>query len=687
MSYCISINNLENLPNESTLLIHYSILCTGTWYLSQLNTAYRNVCDTEWTVMYPNHQHPRHTDFPITVTNPSFPGTFAWNYGGIQGISSENFDEYHSYITQLAIFNYDCYNTGQPIIIEPTGQPEVTGEPTGYPGEEPESPGGGGGPTGPGGPGSPGVPGGPGSPGSPGSNIPSAGVKPGQGLPGGGTPNNPGGQPGSEPGIPPYIPSQEPPFGQPSLPQPGGSIPEPPQGGGRIDNPGIGPVRDVRNLDNRTREGITRTSDASVGSILNPNLIFQSSSRNPAIPSIPGSVGIQVNNSIDINTINITEQGSILGGLSNNLHTNRPAGTGPSSQVSLPVNNYNNYIDIGLSSNEVVIGEPIVISCLMSSPSSITAKMEVYIQDSVSSLLVGGTDYIDLNSSTPLTCGISTFSNYFNVGPLVITCKIISNNTLIGIKSVLMTILESIDGTLSSQSSTNTSLPTNIINHAGVSTGAINIHIPDGQTINVILSSEQSIDRFSAILNTSYNSQDNYSITVYNATTGGTASGSFSETFLSGNVIYLPEAGYSDSRYTISDSQVYIDRNTVGISRDITPTKLVLVEIAPAQGNAPGSTEGELYVSEGTELRPITVTITSTTVTAQVPYGNMEIGLLIHGYENGLVDSMYTAVSNAFGAVVWTASIIPDYWYSIVIPTNGELNPFSTPIYNDRYIQ
>ena len=113
MSYCVTINSLEHLPAEETLLIHYSITCSGTWYLSQLNTAYRNVCDSGWTVMYPNHQHPRHSDFPITVSQ-SHPATFAWNYGGIQGIEPENFDENHSYLVQLSIYDYYCLNTGQP---------------------------------------------------------------------------------------------------------------------------------------------------------------------------------------------------------------------------------------------------------------------------------------------------------------------------------------------------------------------------------------------------------------------------------------------------------------------------------------------------------------------------------------------------------------------------------------------
>lgn len=112
MSECIRINSTQNLPEESTLLIHYTITCTGTWDLLQFATAYRNVCDTEWTIMYANDQHPYHTDFPIRVTTPGYSATFAWNYQGIRGIDRENFDSNHSYLTQLGIFNLECSVTG-----------------------------------------------------------------------------------------------------------------------------------------------------------------------------------------------------------------------------------------------------------------------------------------------------------------------------------------------------------------------------------------------------------------------------------------------------------------------------------------------------------------------------------------------------------------------------------------------
>ncbi len=154
----ININSLENLPAEQTLLINYTISHSGTWYLSQLLTAYRNVCDSGWTIMYPNHQHPRHSDFPIIVGANGGTATFAWNYGGIQGILPENFDNYHSYLVQLSIFEYYCVNTGEsPSTGSNTGG--STGTSTGSTGS-----GGSGGSTGVGGGGGGGGGGGPGGP-------------------------------------------------------------------------------------------------------------------------------------------------------------------------------------------------------------------------------------------------------------------------------------------------------------------------------------------------------------------------------------------------------------------------------------------------------------------------------------------------------------------------------------------
>lgn len=672
MSYCISITSLENLSEESTLLIHYNILCTGTWHLAQLSTAYRNVCDVEWTIMYPNHQHPRHTDFPITVTNPSFPATFAWNYGGIQGISSENFDQYHSYITQLSIFNYDCYNTGEPIEPGLTGEIEATGEPTGYPGEETGGGGPGGGPTGPGGPGTPGVPG----PGSP------------------SYPENPNNGDGSNPAgidVPPYNPG-EPPFGQPSLPNtpgtgPGGTIIDNPNGTGRIIEEGQSPVRDIRGLNDRLGEIISRPSEVLPGAITNPNVIFQSSTRSVAIPSIPGTIGTQQPGTIDINTTTIDGGGTVNGGLSTSVLESRPVGTNPSNQISIPASNFNDYIDISVGAHEVIIGEPLLVSCLMVPPSDLSARMEVYLQDTVSSILIGATPYVNVSPSVPLTCGSSTYTNYFNIGPLILLCKVFCNEQVVGVKSLLISNIESInEGATQSAGVTNTEVPTTITNHGGMSVEPINVYIPNNQSVNLILSSPEVIDEVSAVLKTKYLSEDKYSLTFYNATSGGAPRTTFQSSMLSGNVSYLPEAAYSDSRYKINDSEVYISTHTVGLTKEIVPTNLLLLEIAPAQGNTIGDTEGSLFVVDGLTLRPITVTVGASTVTAELPYGSTQVGLIVHGYENGIFESMLTAETNPFGTVTWNTTLLPQYYYSIILPTKGILNPLSAAAYNARYL-
>ena len=176
MSYCVTINNLEHLPAEETLLIHYNISCSGIWDLNQLATAYRNVCASGWTVMYPNHQHPRHSDFPINVTS-SANATFAWNYGGIQGIDPQNFDETHSYLVQLSVYDYVCSNSGQ---YTGSGDP-TSGEITGTTGATGSTLGGGRIPR------IPKPPGGGGGGGRPGSVIPPLKPAPAAG-PGGGAP-------------------------------------------------------------------------------------------------------------------------------------------------------------------------------------------------------------------------------------------------------------------------------------------------------------------------------------------------------------------------------------------------------------------------------------------------------------------------------------------------------------------
>lgn len=666
MSYCIAINSLEHLPDEDTLLIHYSILCTGTWYLLQQSTAYRNVCDTEWTVMYPNHQHPRHTDFPITVTSPGFPATFAWNYGGIQGIASEDFDDYHSYIVQLAIFNYDCYNTGQPIIIEPTGEVEYTGEPTGYPGEETGGGGPGGGPSGPGGPGGPGSPGGPGVGGPGGGGNEEEPYIP---LP----PETP-----TNPEIPPYITPGVPPYSQPQVPV-GVGIPENPEGSGTIPSTSGGIIINITDLDSRVPEvPEVPSSSTSTSTRFTPV-------RNPAIPVLGGSIGIQANNLIDINIANVTNDGSVPSALFENVHGNRPALGKATTQTSSSQVNYNNNISLVLHSYQVVIGTPIIISCVMTTQESITAKMQLLVQDNSTSNIVAETAYLNVNSSNPLTCGISTLSNIYNLGNLVVTAKVFVNEQLVGIKSVTCALIEpSNEGSTHGELSAG-QLPTAILNGEQLSASGIQISIPEGSSTNLILSSEEPITQFSAVFQGG-NLSDGFSLTVYNATTGGSPATTFNSGQLSGNVHYLREEAYSNNRYRINNSEVYLDTHNVALSTPVLSTQLIMLEVAPAAGGSDGETEGVLYLSDSVRLRPVSVTINPSTVTANLPYSNVRAGLIVHGYSPNITTSMVEGTTNAFGQVTWAATILPTQYYSIIVSLTGPLNLFETPIYTERYM-
>jgi hypothetical protein len=327
MSNCVTINGLENLSNEQTLLVHYNILCTGTWYLAQLLTAYRNVCDTEWTVMYPNHQHPRHTDFPITVNSPGAGATFAWNYGGIQGISSENFDSYHSYLVQLSIFNYECFNTGElPNTGQSTGENPPSGGTTG---ETPTTgsggaggggpfPGGGGG-TGPALPGS-----GAGFPGGGGGIGGGGGGGGGGSLPGPITPGGSGGRP--RPGWTPMPPFPR----QPLPPEPGGGggiipgvipVDPPTPGGGTI--PGGIPV--LPKFPVITEPGVPVTP-------VNPGIHWRP---NDTVSPVPGIVTLPPGNPNGGNTTNVDPGYSPFPG---GTVINEPNPETPYSEPGTPVN-------------------------------------------------------------------------------------------------------------------------------------------------------------------------------------------------------------------------------------------------------------------------------------------------------------------------------------------------------------
>lgn len=126
----LTLYKTVHLPKEKTLLIHYGVQETGSWIYSLCHCGYRGVCDDNWTIMIPNHQHPQHTDARpeqrMYVAQGGRKGIFAWNYGGIKGVASEDFDADHSYLVQLTV-QKDCSTIppsgggGQPTGTKKTG--------------------------------------------------------------------------------------------------------------------------------------------------------------------------------------------------------------------------------------------------------------------------------------------------------------------------------------------------------------------------------------------------------------------------------------------------------------------------------------------------------------------------------------------------------------------------------------
>lgn len=107
----LTIHQTTHLPSEKTLLVHYTVNETGSWIYSLCHCGYRGVCEDDWTIMIPNHQHPQHTDARpsqrLQIIAGGRQGIFAWNYGGIVGVASEDFDSDHSYLAQLTM-QKDC---------------------------------------------------------------------------------------------------------------------------------------------------------------------------------------------------------------------------------------------------------------------------------------------------------------------------------------------------------------------------------------------------------------------------------------------------------------------------------------------------------------------------------------------------------------------------------------------------
>lgn len=721
MSNCVSINGLENLPVEETLLIHYNITCTGEWHLAQLLTAYRSVCDSEWTVMYPNHQHPLHSDFPITVAQPGQAATFAWNYGGIQGISSENFDAQHSYLVQLSLFEYGCLNSGQTNTGSGSGS-GTSGEVTGQTGTS-------GGGSNPGGGGS-----------NPGGGITQP-PNPGGGHPG----SNPGG--GANPGS-----TSRPP--QPSL----GTIPGPPRGGlpplGGIPTttPGSGGATGVTGepsgvyfsgelpllqevtpfptaeptedpspntpsiggigLQNQEPGGVVnqteynptisvlfeRPSVNGPGQTQNPNISFT-----PLVPSsaVPDRNEGENNIQPDLNNITNTNEGSIPGRAAGSLIGSPLLGGEVNKQVNAQSLDSNATMQIQALNTEVTIGEPIILSCYFCPPANMQARGTLSVQDDSKRIEVMSSELIDITPTVPLTLGTSTLSSLYNLGTLVVTFQVYnSDDVLIGVKSIVINNLgiNNLGDQFSSKVTQSEELPSSIVNYSypPISNERYELDLSDGDSRYVLFQSSTAQTGISVVLQTDNDTKNNMSLSVYVPT--GIDKTEFGLTEIVTNEHQEPTQGNvkntpvikSDKKFMIEGLEVYPHSHNVGVSNvPVDSTYIVAVGISKAINSDGFSSKGYLYLSDNFRMKEAVATGYSDYIIGSMPYLNQKYGLLLHGKTPGAVPSDYSVIettTNELGAFVFSGIT----WnegdhFSIIETKQGILNPFSPPIYTGTY--
>lgn len=647
MSDCIRINGLENLPLENTLLINYTILCTGTWELAQLLTAYRNVCDTEWTVMYPNFQHPRHTDFPILVTTPGLNATFAWNYGGIQGIAAENFDEAHTYLTQLSIFNYGCYYTGDPGGSTSTG----TGEPpvTGLTGTQTGGSGGGG--TGP-------IGGGPGGGGG-GVGIPIPSVIPFPPV-GGSIPNNQ---------VNLVIPDNQVIY-DPVL---GGSSG---QSGTQPLNPEI-PVQSTYNELNPQVYNVVipqvypQFPSGVVGGysteVVSPYI--------PSTPSVPYGSVITYGGNIEINgTVSTVNIGAVPGLLSSTTTQN----PGVSIENSLSLRQINtstvipgSFTNLVIGSDEITIGSPAIVSASYTLPQGVetNATAQLYIltsQDNVYLLLQSATTFI--NSETSLQLGGSIATNAFNLGQSTLIF-IVKNteNQIIGVSSTALILRE--QPTLPT---THVNLPTSIssVNGSPLQAEPITVTLVNSTSQNLILVPTNTSGSLNAVVigETEYNLSSN---------TSSTSSSSAGSITFSGT-----QAGSSNGPIILNGAALYPDLYSAGLTSTTTSGNVILT-VQPKYSESL-VTEGNLHISEGFNLAPWTSSESNyngstATITIGSPYAVEPLKLIVHGYVSGNIEypyTLYSSETNLQGQAVFSnVAVSPEQYYSVVLRGDGTYNP------------
>lgn len=706
MGHCIDIIGVEHLPLENTLLISYSITCSGTWNLLQNDSAYRNVCDDYWTVMYPNTQHPRHTDFPISVaSNSSIQGTFAWNYGGIQGIGSENFDPMHSYLVQLGIYNLDCNSTTQTGTTGSSGVPGsgsgttgTTGSNTSFPGGRP--------------PRNPPVPGIPDPPTHVNIPTPASPVDPGVSIPPG------GGSTGS--GIQQYVPvapifvennsnpNQDPtlvvtvtsiqtnPFGT----EIGYQIPP------RIITTPAQPIG-IENGNSIIFNGNT-TSIPTNGSTFNlqlnnipavnswpsniSNIVFIQTNPNVMIPNLNNGGGIviqhpDINPAIGSIPITVTQQDISESNIDTALNTysmygNTDGNLSRFNYDAIKVDNQASsvslrYLDtssilptskatIKISTDDIIQGEALFVSTLFKTPSGVEiyGHSELWLVDSQNRNILVKSTTDSIFSTSSIACKINTHQSPVGPNTFLLIVKD-SSGRVVGVTSkkfiIRPIVVRSNSNQLTVLKEPNNNivynkLPAFIVDLLHLRNDYLETTISNTNEIYYILEKiDGSRDLFSAIAIAEEDSAD-YSMTLLEYSSVSNANFKLKKIY---NTTVL---GFSENRVLLDGQELFPKSHNVGLAKISTNDDYLVLSISKRGGEIFKSTKLRIYLCDSYKLKEITSSVSTSTlpppdisplpaptylhtVTLNTPYAGTTLGLINHGPRNGYISDDYTVIT------------------------------------------
>lgn len=710
MPNCVGISRIDHLPNETTILIRYVIGCTGTWDLEQTLTAYRSVCDTDWTLMSPNYQHPQHTDLPITITSPGYNATFAWNYGGIPGISSEDFNPSRSYLTQIGLYNLDCYYTGNP---SNTGT--TTGSNTG-------TTTGGGSNTGGGPiiiPIDPALPGYPrptdppvyvrldptwpdpdvgisvgGSEPDPNAGVSTDPVDPATGLAGstGTTTGNHNQDPYYEPtpSVGVLIPTNtDPNIGvittDPVIVSP--SLVQYNQLYTQTNTAVTAPIPNVYVQTNTTGVSATRPNGTQVGTV-DPMTYSQTYVSTNAVNTSQNTTGpIRTKfifNKAVIDSPVLSNQDN-TNGLERNLF-----GTTPMERIIGTSLDPNAYTSIMTPHLNVFKGSPIPIS-IVSYPSTPTiCKLEVYVQDSKTSIKIGSTEYSLSSEDNPIKYAISFKSGIATIGNVLFTAKLVDlNGNAISVKTISVSNIDKTNTTTSGTYSNRTNisyqdLPSRLSNYSTNSLYEVDTSLDLLNTKYLIFTKVASSTNCLSLLTKGNITTDQIFIKVYNSD-GAVYPLDGSGVLIQNSVVLIN----TSDRVKINNAYWFPETHNSGFLNYSVSNSEILVEIAPSDPTR--STSAKVYISNNYRLRTPSIVIfnSGNLISGTIPYALEDCGLIVYGKTPGFIGNTYTihkATSNRAGSIsFYDVNILKGEYFAIFTKTNGTYNPHNNIIYSGQY--